>query len=139
MPGDRHERPGDPWSLLRGRVSGWIQSTRHGSLRYPGLHCRYERRGGTAARASLAGTDLREKIYMADPTEELREKVRVLWWILGMGGMVDEILGHVSARVAGGDEMWIPCRSPEEEGVRHTTVDAIRRVDFDGKGPPRGE
>src|SRR5215831_9639479 len=60
MPGDRHERPGNSRSLLRGRVGGWIQSTRHGSLRYPGLHCRYERCAGTAARVSLAGTDLRE-------------------------------------------------------------------------------
>ena len=49
------------------------------------------------------------------------------------------ILGHVSARIADVDEMWIRCRSPEEEGVRYTTVDAIRRVDFDGKGPHKGK
>ena len=56
-----------------------------------------------------------------------------------MEGLVDEILGHVSARIAGTDEMWIRCRSPKEEGVRYTMVDAIRRVDFDGKGPNKGE
>ena len=56
-----------------------------------------------------------------------------------MEGLVDEILGHVSARIADTDEMWIRCRSPEEEGVRYTTVEAIRRVDFDGKGPHKGE
>ena len=27
----------------------------------------------------------------------------------------------------------------QEEGVRYTTVDAIRRVDFDGNGPHKGE
>src|SRR5262247_3570503 len=111
MPGDRHERPGNSRSLLRGRVGGWIQSTRHGSLRHSGLHCRYERRAGTTALVSLADTDLRGKIHMADPIEELREKVAVSCRILAMEGMVDEILGHVSARIAGGDEMWIRCRS----------------------------
>jgi 3,4-dihydroxyphthalate decarboxylase len=76
---------------------------------------------------------------MADPTEELREKVVVSCRILAMEGLVDGIVGHVSARIADVDEMWIRCRSPEEEGVRYTTVDAIRRVDFDGKGPLKGE
>ena len=76
---------------------------------------------------------------MADPTEELREKVAVSCRILAMEGLVDGIVGHVSARIADVDEMWIRCRSPEEEGVRYTTVDAIRRVDFDGKGPHKGE
>jgi ribulose-5-phosphate 4-epimerase/fuculose-1-phosphate aldolase len=34
--------------------------------------------------------------------------------------------------------MWIRCRSEREQGVRYTTADAIRRVDFDGKGPGLG-
>ena len=76
---------------------------------------------------------------MAEPRQELREKVAVSCRILAMEGLVDEILGHVSARIADGGEMWIRCRSPEEEGVRYTTVEAIRRVDFDGKGPHKGE
>ena len=59
--------------------------------------------------------------------------------ILAMEGMVERITGHVSARITDSDEMWIRCRSPEEEGVRYTTIDAIRRVDFDGKGPHKGE
>ena len=76
---------------------------------------------------------------MAEPTEILREKVAVSCRILAMEGLVDDILGHVSARIAAAGEMWIRCRSPEEEGVRYTTVDAIRRVDFDGKGAHKGE
>jgi len=76
---------------------------------------------------------------MVESTEELREKVAISCRILAMEGLVDEILGHVSARIADADEMWIRCRSLEEEGVRYTTVEAIRRVNFDGKGSHRGE
>ena len=76
---------------------------------------------------------------MAEPSQELREKVAVSSRILAMEGLVEEILGHVSVRITDAGEMWIRCRSPEEEGVRYTTVDAIRRVDFDGKGPHNGE
>jgi ribulose-5-phosphate 4-epimerase/fuculose-1-phosphate aldolase len=74
---------------------------------------------------------------MSGPTEDLRQKVALSCRILAMEGLVDDILGHVSARIADRDEMWIRCRSPEEQGVRYTTIDAIRRVDFDGKGPDR--
>jgi ribulose-5-phosphate 4-epimerase/fuculose-1-phosphate aldolase len=77
--------------------------------------------------------------YVADPTEPLREKIMLSCRILAMEGMVERITGHVSARITDSDEMWIRCRSPEEEGVRYTTIDAIRRVDFDGKGPHKGE
>ncbi len=71
---------------------------------------------------------------MSDATEDLREKVTLSCRILAMEGLVDDILGHVSARTTDGDEMWIRCRSDDEQGVRYTTVDAIRRVDFGGKG-----
>jgi len=76
---------------------------------------------------------------MVEPVQDPREKVMLSCRILAMEGLVDDILGHVSARIADADEMWIRCRSPEEEGVRYTTVDAIRRVNFDGKGPHKGE
>lgn len=76
---------------------------------------------------------------MVDPNQELQEKIALSCRILAMEGMVQGITGHVSARIADVDEMWIRCRSPEEEGVRYTAVNAIRRVDFDGKGPHKGE
>jgi ribulose-5-phosphate 4-epimerase/fuculose-1-phosphate aldolase len=79
------------------------------------------------------------EFHMSDPTEELRQKIMLSCRILAMEGMVDRITGHVSARIAGTDEMWIRCRSPQEEGVRYTTIDAIRRVNFEGKGPDIGE
>jgi ribulose-5-phosphate 4-epimerase/fuculose-1-phosphate aldolase len=78
-------------------------------------------------------------IPMVEPVQELREKVMLSCRILAMEGLVDDNLGHVSVRIADADEMWIRCRSPEEEGVRYTTLDAIRRVNFDGKGPDKGE
>jgi ribulose-5-phosphate 4-epimerase/fuculose-1-phosphate aldolase len=71
---------------------------------------------------------------MSDPTEDLQGKVALSCRILAMEGLVEDILGHVSARTPGRDEMWIRCRSEDEQGVRYTTVDAVRRVDFDGNG-----
>jgi len=62
------------------------------------------------------------------------EQVALSCRILAMEGLVDDILGHVSARTPGRDEMWIRCRSEDEQGVRYTTVDAVRKVDFDGNG-----
>jgi len=71
---------------------------------------------------------------MSDPTEDLQGKIALSCRILAMEGVVQDILGHVSARTPGRDEMWIRCRSEDEQGVRYTTVDAVRRVDFDGNG-----
>lgn len=70
---------------------------------------------------------------MPAPIEDLREKVVQACRILAMEGLVDDILGHVSARISNRNEMWIRCRSENEQGVRYTTVDAVRRVGFDGE------
>jgi ribulose-5-phosphate 4-epimerase/fuculose-1-phosphate aldolase len=73
---------------------------------------------------------------MTEPADLLREKIALSCRILAMEGCMEAVLGHVSARIPGGaDEMWIRCRGQEEQGVRYTTVEAIRRVDFDGHGP----
>ncbi|PLR83269.1 aldolase [Bacillus canaveralius] len=71
---------------------------------------------------------------MSDPLYELREKVALSCRILAMEGLVDETLGHVSARIPDTNEMFIRCRGEQEDGVRYTTVEAIRRVNFDGQG-----
>jgi len=71
---------------------------------------------------------------MDEALHEIREKVALSCRILAMEGLVDETLGHVSARIPGTDEMYIRCRGEEENGVRYTTVDDIRRVNFDGNG-----
>lgn len=71
---------------------------------------------------------------MNESLQEMKEKVAIACRILAMEGMVDEILGHVSARIPGTNEMLIRCRGEFENGVRYTTVDAIRQVDFEGNG-----
>lgn len=71
---------------------------------------------------------------MNESVNELRKKVALACRILAMEGLVDGILGHVSARIPNTNEMFIRCRGDFENGVRYTSVDAIRRVDFDGNG-----
>jgi 3,4-dihydroxyphthalate decarboxylase len=78
---------------------------------------------------------MKKEALMSESLEELRKKVALSCRILAMEGLVEGILGHVSVRIPGTNEMFIRCRGNEENGVRYTTVDAIRRVDFDGKGP----
>ncbi len=75
---------------------------------------------------------------MPEPLKELRKKVALSCRIMAMEGLVEGILGHVSARIAGCNEMFIRCRGEEECGVLFTRSSDIRRVDFDGQGPGLG-
>lgn len=70
--------------------------------------------------------------------EELREKVALSCRILASEGLVEGMLGHVSARLPG-DEMLIRCRSEDDYGVLFTKDSDIRRVDFDGRGEDLAE
>jgi ribulose-5-phosphate 4-epimerase/fuculose-1-phosphate aldolase len=74
---------------------------------------------------------------MPDALDELKEKVALACRILAMEGLMEGILGHVSARIAESDEMLIRCRGEEETGVFFTSGEAIRRVNFDGQGSDR--
>lgn len=53
--------------------------------------------------------------------------------ILADTGLAEDILGHVSLRVAP-DAMLVRCRGPEEEGLLFTRDRDIREVDLDGHG-----
>ncbi len=75
---------------------------------------------------------------MTETLKELRKKVALSCRIMAMEGLVEGILGHVSARIAGCNEMFIRCRGEEECGVLFTRASDIRRVDFDGQGPGLG-
>lgn len=66
--------------------------------------------------------------------DELRGKVALSCRILANEGLVEGMLGHVSARVPGEDEMLIRCRSDDDYGVLFTRDSDVRRVDFDGQG-----
>jgi 3,4-dihydroxyphthalate decarboxylase len=67
----------------------------------------------------------------ADPLFESRVKVATACRILGRRGLVDGVLGHVSARVDA-DSLLVRCRGPEERGVALTEPHDVRLVDFDG-------
>lgn len=64
--------------------------------------------------------------------DELREEVATACRVLAAEGLVEGVLGHVSARV-GADRMLIRCRGPRERGLQFTTVEDVRLVDFDGR------
>ncbi len=53
--------------------------------------------------------------------------------ILAMQGCVKDILGHVSARIPGTNEMFIRCRGDNERGLLYTDIQQIRRLDFEEK------
>ncbi|MDM5196697.1 class II aldolase/adducin family protein [Fictibacillus enclensis] len=71
--------------------------------------------------------------------QELREKIALSCRIIAMHGLVEGILGHVSVKVPGTDEMLIRCRGEEEYGLPFTLPSAIRRVNFDGDGQDLGD
>lgn len=62
---------------------------------------------------------------------ELRADVATACRILARRGLVDGILGHVSARVAE-DELVVRCRGPEERGLAFTAASDVWRVTLDG-------
>jgi 3,4-dihydroxyphthalate decarboxylase len=64
-------------------------------------------------------------------SEVLRRKLATACRILAQSGLVEDVLGHVSARV-GPDRLLVRCRGPRERGLAFTTVDDIRLVTFDG-------
>jgi ribulose-5-phosphate 4-epimerase/fuculose-1-phosphate aldolase len=68
-----------------------------------------------------------------DAVAELRADVADACRILAVEGLVEGILGHVSARVDG-DTMLIRCRGPQEKGLLFTEPADVRLVDLDGHG-----
>lgn len=71
--------------------------------------------------------------------EELQKKVAAGCRIAAREGLAREIAGHVSARVAGSDEMWIRCRGAYERGLTFTEDIAVQRTNFDGDRPVGAE
>lgn len=69
----------------------------------------------------------------------LRAKVATACRVLAAQGLVDGILGHVSARVSD-RELVVRCRGGSERGLAHTEPDDVWRVTLDGDAVdvPRG-
>src|SRR4051812_28978313 len=91
--------------------------------------------GGTSCASTMRNTIGKEAPTMADQLEELRSKVALSCRILALTGLMRDTLGHVSVRIPDSDEMFIRCRGEVESGLLFTTLDDIRRVNFEGKGP----
>jgi ribulose-5-phosphate 4-epimerase/fuculose-1-phosphate aldolase len=62
----------------------------------------------------------------------LRQTVATACRVLAMKGLVEGVLGHVSARV-GRNEVVIRCRGPQERGLARTTAADVWRVTLDGE------
>ena len=72
-----------------------------------------------------------------DDDRVLRRKLATACRILAQAGLVEDVLGHVSARVDD-DGLLVRCRGPKERGLAYTTPDDIRLVSFDGGDPGGG-
>ena len=72
-----------------------------------------------------------------DDRAELRNKLATACRILAHAGLVEDVLGHVSA-CAGDDHLLVRCRGPRERGLAFTTPDDIRLVPLDGGDPGDG-
>ncbi|MFJ9760650.1 class II aldolase/adducin family protein [Streptomyces sp. NPDC101149] len=66
--------------------------------------------------------------------EALRDRVAVACRVLAVTGLVEHILGHVSART-GPDTLLIRGRGPAERGLAFTVVEDVQQVDLAGTGP----
>lgn len=69
----------------------------------------------------------------AGRVEEQRRELALACRVMAHRGLVDDVLGHISARV-GADTMLVRCRGPRERGLRFTQPEDIRAVAFDGSG-----
>jgi 3,4-dihydroxyphthalate decarboxylase len=67
-----------------------------------------------------------------------RELVADACRVLAVEGLVEGVLGHVSAR-AGEGMMLIRCRGRDEHGLAFTTPEDVRLVDLDGNGDEVGD
>ncbi|MGH3760064.1 class II aldolase/adducin family protein [Actinophytocola sp.] len=67
-------------------------------------------------------------------TDNLVDTVATACRILATTGLVEHVLGHVSAR--SGRDILIRCRGPREAGLAFTTAEDVRRVPVDGMPAP---
>jgi 3,4-dihydroxyphthalate decarboxylase len=74
---------------------------------------------------------------ISDEHAELRYKLACACRILAHAGLVEDVLGHVSARV-GDDQLLVRCRGRQERGLAFTTPADIRLVAFSGAEPGDG-
>jgi ribulose-5-phosphate 4-epimerase/fuculose-1-phosphate aldolase len=67
-----------------------------------------------------------------EATAEAAEAVATACQVMAERGLVEHVLGHISARVEP-DHLLVRCRGPEEAGLAYTTSDDVRSVWLDGR------
>lgn len=75
---------------------------------------------------------------MITDMEQLREKLVLAHRILSVSGLFRVGLGHASVRIPGTDAMLMRCRGGREFGMKYTTGDQIKEMDFGGDCPELG-
>ncbi len=68
---------------------------------------------------------------MDEALNNLRRKIALGTRILASQGCLGDILGHLSVRIPGTDQMFIRCLGDEEKGLLYTDVRHVRRLGFD--------
>jgi ribulose-5-phosphate 4-epimerase/fuculose-1-phosphate aldolase len=76
--------------------------------------------------------DLRQKEHAVSDFTELSEAVAHACRVMADQGLVEHVLGHISARVSA-DELLVRCRGPLESGLAYTTAEDVRQVPIDGR------
>jgi L-fuculose-phosphate aldolase len=88
----------------------------------------------------LANNVKPESTPVSDITD-LRIRIAKACRVLGKMELTRALRGHISARIAGTDRIFIRARGPAESGVRYTTQDEVVEIGLDGKpvaGMPKG-
>lgn len=62
----------------------------------------------------------------------IAEAIATACQVMAERGLVEHVLGHISARVEP-DHLLVRCRGPEEAGLAYTTSDDVRSVWLDGR------
>lgn len=67
----------------------------------------------------------------SEPSGALNSMIATACRVMAQCGLVENVLGHISARVSA-DELLIRCRGQAESGLAYTTADDIRLVPLSG-------
>jgi ribulose-5-phosphate 4-epimerase/fuculose-1-phosphate aldolase len=69
---------------------------------------------------------------MGSDTEDLRDRLVLAHRVLADRGLYRASLGHASVRIPGTDRMLLRCRGGRDFGLKYTTRQHIKEMDFDG-------
>jgi 3,4-dihydroxyphthalate decarboxylase len=72
---------------------------------------------------------------MIDDLQALKIELVLAHRILAVQGIYRGGLGHASARIPGTERMLLRCRRGSDFGLKYTTPDHIRELDFNGNSP----